>query len=121
VNRFGAAGGALRLPAAPIEAATIAQIQTVLSSPEAMAAVCRELGTAVDEASTVLALSRLGQVWAHLYHIEQHRLVHLLIERVDLVDNGLNIHWREVGWRALLQEFAPATIGAEQVAWEAAA
>ena len=119
--RFGAAVSSVRLPAEPIEAATLAQVKTVLSSPEAVTAVCRELGTEVDEASTVLALSRLGDLWEHLYPIEQHRIVHLMIERVDWVDNGLRIHWRELGWKSLLQEFTPATIGAELVEQEAAA
>jgi DNA invertase Pin-like site-specific DNA recombinase len=118
--RFGAAVSAVRLPAEPIEAATVAQIKTVLSSPEAVAAVCRELGAEVDEASTVLALSRLGDLWEHLYPVEQHRIVHLMVERVDWLDQGLRIHWRELGWKSLLQEFTPGTIGAEQVEQEAA-
>ncbi|MGA1239097.1 MAG: recombinase family protein [Limisphaerales bacterium] len=120
VNRFGVAGGSLRLPAEPIEAATVQQIKTVLSSPEAVTAVCRELRTEVDEGRTVVALSRLGDVWSQLYPVEQHRLVQLMVERVDLLEQGLRIHWRELGWRSLLEEFSPETIGAEMVAWEAA-
>jgi len=120
VNRFGVAGGSLRLPAAPIESATVQQIKTVLSSPEAVAAVCRELGPEVDEGRTVLALSRLGDVWSQLYPVEQQRLVQLMVERVDLLDQGLRIHWRALGWKSLLEEFRPETIGAELVAWEAA-
>jgi hypothetical protein len=120
-HRFGAAAGSLRLPAEPIEAATVTQIKTVLSSPEAISAVCRDLGADIDEASTVLALSRLGDVWSQLYPVEQHRLVHLMIERIDWLEAGLRIHWRELGWKSLLEEFAPATIGAELVAQEALA
>ena len=44
-----------------------------------------------------------------------------MIERIDWVDHGLQIHWRELGWQALLREFTPATIGAELVALEDAA
>lgn len=120
VNRFGVAGGSLRLPADPIESATVQQIRTVLSSPEAVTAVCRELGAEVDEGRTVLALSRLGDVWSQLYPVEQHRLVQLMVERVDLLDQGLRIHWRALGWKSLLEEFRPETIGAELVSWEAA-
>jgi site-specific DNA recombinase len=69
----------------------------------------------------VLALSSLGRVWEQLYPVEQQRLVHLMIERIDLADHGLQIHWRELGWQALLREFTPATIGAELVEVEAAA
>jgi site-specific DNA recombinase len=121
-QRYGSASKpCLRLPAEELETATVAQIKTVLSSPEAIAAVCQRLGTVVDEASTVLALSSLGSVWEQLYPVEQQRIVHLMIERIDWVANGLQIHWRELGWQALIREFTPATIGAELVALEDAA
>jgi hypothetical protein len=121
-QRYGSASKpCLRLPAEELETATVAQIKTVLSSPEAIAAVCQHLGTEVDEASTVLALSSLGRVWEQLYPVEQQRIVHLMIERIDWEDHGLQIHWRELGWHALLREFTPATIGAELVSLEDAA
>jgi ribosomal protein L22 len=53
-----------------VEAATVAQIKTVLSSPEAIAAVCRELqGREVGEDVAVLALARLGETWDHLFPV----------------------------------------------------
>jgi hypothetical protein len=105
-----------------VETATVAQIKTVLSSPEAIAAVRRELqGRDVAEDVAVLALSRLGETWDHLFPVEQHRLVNLMIERIDWVEGGLKITWRELGWKELLGEFAPNSIGAEMVDWEAVA
>ena len=44
-----------------------------------------------------------------------------MIERIDLVNGGLKITWHPLGWRALLPEFAPQTIGAEVVELEAVA
>ncbi|RYU61325.1 recombinase family protein [Methylolobus aquaticus] len=122
-KRFGAAARTCeRIPADAVETATVAQIKTVLSSPEAIAAVCRELeGRSVSEDVAVLALTRLGDTWDQLFPVEQHRLVNLMIERIHLVEGGLKITWRALGWKALLGEFAPNTIGAEQVAWEAVA
>ncbi|RYU58141.1 recombinase family protein [Methylolobus aquaticus] len=124
-SRFGAAAKAcVRLPAEAIESATVAQIMTVLASPEAIAAVCRWFeaeGAARDEAPSVLSLRQLGAVWEQLYPAERHRLVHLMIERIDLVDGGLKITWRPLGWRELLREFRPQTIGAELVELEAVA
>ena len=110
-----------RIPALQIEAATVAQIKTVLSSPEAIAAVCRKIGTSealLDEPQIVFALSRLGDIWEQLYPNEQHRIVQLMIERVDLVPEGLRIRWRELGWKELITEFAPDSIGAELVELE---
>jgi hypothetical protein len=48
-------------------------------------------------------------------------LANLMIERIDLVEGGLRITWRELGWKELLGEFGPNSIGAEQCEWEAMA
>jgi site-specific DNA recombinase len=92
--RFGADSKTYaRLPADEVEAATLAQIKTVLSSPESVAGVCqfiRKNGSAVREDIAVMAMRQLGSVWEQLYPAEQHRIVNLMIERVDLV-----IWWAE--------------------------
>jgi site-specific DNA recombinase len=44
-----------------------------------------------------------------------------MIERVDLVPGGLKVKWHELGWKALIGEFTPDSIGAELVAMEATA
>ncbi|MGI8427411.1 MAG: recombinase family protein [Actinomycetota bacterium] len=120
--RFGAAAKTYeRIPADELEAAAVAQIKTVLASPEAIAAVCRIIerqGAPVDEAQVVLSMSRLGDVWERLFPAERHRIVNLTIERVDLVPGGLKIKWRALGWQALMGEFAPETLGAELVELE---
>ena len=76
-------------------------------------------GAAIDEAQTVLAMTQLGEAWEHLFALERHRIVNLMVERIDLVQGGLKIQWRELGWKALIKEFAPSTIGAELVELEA--
>ncbi|NDA46529.1 MAG: fructose-bisphosphatase class II family protein, partial [Alphaproteobacteria bacterium] len=63
-SRFGAPGKSYeRLPAPEIEAAVVAQIRTVLTSPESVAAVVRHVqrnGAQVDEAATVMAMAQEG-------------------------------------------------------------
>jgi site-specific DNA recombinase len=124
-SRFGALGKTSeRMPAAEVEAATVAQIKTVLSSPESIAAVCRQVhnaGSQVDEATTVMAMVKLGNVWEQLFPAERHRIVNLMIERIDLVSGGLKVKWRALGWKALIGEFTPQSIGAELVETEATA
>ena len=66
-------------------------------------------------------LGQSGEVWEQIYPAERHRLVYLMIERIDLVDGGLKITWQPLGWRELLREFGPQTIGVELVELEAAA
>lgn len=115
--------GRHRLPAATVETATVAQIKRVLASPEAIAAVCQALsqqGSPIGEAQAVVSLHRLGQVWDQLFPAEQQRLAQLMIEWVELNDQGLNIRWRPLGWREMLGEFAPDSIGPELVEVEAA-
>jgi len=126
-SRFGAAGkGYERLPAPEIEAAVVAQIRTVLTSPESIASVVRHIqrtGAQIDEASTVMAMGRLNDVWDQLFPVERHRIANLMIERIDLVHvgevQGIKVKWRELGWDALIGEFAPREIGAELLEMDA--
>jgi len=123
-SRFGAAGKTYeRIPAGEVEAAAVAQIKSLLASPEAITAVCQFVqrnGAAITEDVVVMAMHRLGDVWEQLYPVERHRIVNLMIERIDLVPGGLKIKWRELGWRELIGEFAPSSIGAEMVEMETA-
>ncbi|ANA32202.1 MULTISPECIES: recombinase family protein [Burkholderiales] len=126
-SRFGAPGKSYeRLPAGEIEAAVVAQIRTVLTSPESVAAVVRQVqrqGAPMDEAAVVMAMGRLNDVWDQLFPVERHRIANLMIERIDLVHTdemqGIKVKWRELGWDALIGEFAPRSIGAELLEVEA--
>lgn len=79
-SRFGAPGKSYeRLPAPEIEAAVVAQIRTVLTSPESIASVVRHIqrnGGQVDEATTVMAMGRLNDVW------DLTRRAHAVRERI---------------------------------------
>jgi site-specific DNA recombinase len=127
-SRFGAPGKRChRLPAPEIEAAVVAQIRTVLTSPAAIAAVVRRIeadGAPIDEASTVLAMGRLNDVWDRPFPAERHRIANLMIERIDIVHagevQGIKVRWRELGWDALIGEFTAQGIGAELLEVEAA-
>jgi site-specific DNA recombinase len=126
-SRFGAPGKTYeRLPAPEIEVAVIAQIRSVLTSPESIASVVRFIqrnGAQIDEATTVMAMGRLNDVWEQLFPAEHHRIANLMIERIDLVHTGelqgIKVKWREIGWNALIEEFAPSGIGAELLEIEA--
>ena len=68
----------------------------------------------------VLAMRRLGDVWKQLFPEEQVRLVNFLIERVQLLSDGIDIAWRDAGWKELAGELAPDSIGKEMLELEAA-
>jgi len=122
--RFGAKGKTHeRIPAEEIEAATVAQIKSVLTSPESIASVCaliQKTGAQVDEATAVMTMRNLGGMWEQLYDVERHRIVNLMIERVDLATGGLRVKWNALGWRVILGEFAPNSIGTELLEMEVA-
>jgi hypothetical protein len=93
-SRFGAPGkNHDRLPAAEIEAAVVARIRGVLTSPESIASVVRHVqqnqnksGAQIDEAGVVMAMGRLNDVRDQLlFPVERHRIANLMIERIDLV------------------------------------
>ncbi len=125
-SRFGASGKTYeRLPALEIEAAIVAQIRTVLTSPESVASVVRHIqrhGAQIDEASTVIAMGRINRVWDQLFSVERHRITNLMIERIDLVRagevQGIRVKWRELGWKDLIGEFMPDSIGTELIEME---
>jgi hypothetical protein len=68
-----------------------------------------------------MAMVKLGDVWEQLFPTERHRIVNLMIERIDLVSGGLKVKWRALGWKSLIGEFTPQSIGAELVETEATA
>ena len=70
-------------------------------------------GALLDEPAVVLAMRNLAHVWNTLFPQEQSGIVNLLIERVQLTHESVEIEWRASGWASLANEFAPNTIGAE--------
>ncbi len=120
--RFGAdASPAGRVPAEPIEQMVLAQIHAALMSPEMVQSVwdvVRDEYPEITEPEVVLPLRQLGQVWEQLFPAERQRIVKLLIERVTLREEGIEIVWREVGWHMLAGEMQPGTIGGELLKME---
>ena len=115
--RFGAgASTATRVPAEPIEQMVLAQIHAVLTAPKMVQSVwdvVRAEYPELTEPDVVLPLRQMGLVWEQLFPAERQRIVHLLVERVVLRDEGIEIVWRDAGWSTLAAEMRPGTIGAE--------
>jgi site-specific DNA recombinase len=112
------------LPAAPIEAMVLAQVHSILKSPEVVQTVWNQMRAEhpeLTEPEVVLPLCQLGQVWGQLFPAEQQRIVQLLVERVILQEAGIEIRWREMGWQTLAGEMRPGSIGAELMELEAQA
>ncbi len=109
------------LPAAPIEDMVLAQVQAAVLAPEVTQAVCdaaRRADPQLTEPDIVLPLRNLADVWRQLFAAEQQRIVQLLIERVVVTEDTLEIVWREPGWRDLVGELRANTIGGELLQFE---
>lgn len=124
-RRFGAwASPRGPLPAEPIEELVTQQIVAALSAPHTVQAVwdrIRAIRPDLSEPEVVLPMRNLANLWQHLFPAEQCRLAQLLIERVIVADEGLEVVWRDLGWRELAAELMPGTIGAELQELEAVA
>lgn len=104
------------LPAEPIEALVTEQLVLALQAPLITQMVVdrmRVIRPDIDEPQVVLPMRNLAAMWPTLYPAEQRRLAQLLIDRVMLGDDGLEIVWRDLGWQELVGDLLPGTIGAE--------
>jgi hypothetical protein len=52
------------------------------------------------------------QVWDDLFHAEQARIVMLLVERIDIDTDGLNLRLRLDGLSGLAHEMLAGNVGA---------
>ena len=104
------------VPAEAIESLVVEQVLAALQSPRTIQSVWDEvkrLDPSIEEPVVVVAMRNLAVVWKELFPAEQARLIQLLVERVQIQDDGLDIEWHAIGWSELASELAPNTIGAE--------
>jgi site-specific DNA recombinase len=112
------------IPADQIEEVVVNQVIGALHSPESMQSIWNQVQLSfpgIQEPTVVLAMHRLAEVWKQLFPEEQVRLVNLLIERVQLLSDGIDIVWRATGWKELAGELSSDTIGGEILEVEVAA
>jgi hypothetical protein len=99
-----------RVPAGEIEAAVIDQMRIVFRQPEIVVGTwkaAREKDAGINEAETYAALARLDPLWDEIFPAEQARIVALLVERVDISADGMNVRLRTDGLAALAREMTP--------------
>ncbi|WP_193140978.1 recombinase family protein [Meridianimarinicoccus sp. MJW13] len=104
-----------RVPAGEIEAAVIDQLRAVFRQPEIVAGTWKAARTQDDEiteADAHDALIRLDPLWDELFPAEQARIASLLVERVDIGTDGLNVRLRVDGLSGLAREMLAGGIEA---------
>jgi DNA invertase Pin-like site-specific DNA recombinase len=120
--------GVKMLPAGEIEQAVMVHVRAILGSAEVVTQVWREIKKIEDtavagmtEIQVAAALHRIDQVWNQLFPLEQYRIVQLLIERIIISTNELQVKLHPNGVENLALDVIrnPGTPRSAKVAQEA--
>jgi len=106
-NRETGGIGPMRLAAAMVDGAVIAEMRQIIGSPEVAGRVIeaqRREGGPMDERAIVTALQRFNDLWDALYPAEQARIVRLLVDRVTVGPTGMAVDLRNNGIAMLVTD-----------------
>ena len=98
-----------RVPAGEIETAFVDQLRAVFRQPEIVVGTWRAAhheDPSITEAEAREALMGLDPLWDELFPAEQARIVQLLVERVEVGTEGLDLRLRVDGLTGLVRELA---------------
>jgi len=96
-----------RVPAGEVEAAVVEQVRALLRAPEIMVRTwkkARELDPEITEGEVRDALNRIEPLWGELFPAEQARIVRLLVERVDVQLDALEVRLRVDGLTSVVDD-----------------
>lgn len=80
------------------------------------AGMARQERQTMDEPTILVAMRQMSAIWENLFPIEQNRIMRLLVERVQLHEDGLDIIWQDDSWQRFSRELARHQFVAEQSA-----
>jgi hypothetical protein len=96
------------VPSADVEGAVLQQVQKLLAAPELVArswaSAKREGENEITEREVTVLLADFATVWNELFPAEQARIVQLLVERVEVRMDGLEVRIRAQGLASLVGE-----------------
>ncbi|MFB6414379.1 recombinase family protein [Bradyrhizobium tunisiense] len=98
------------MPAAELERIIIDQVRRLLQTPEVIVQTCRALrkqSAEVSEAEVRSALFGFDELWDELFPAEQARIVALLVERIDMHAERMDITLKIQGLTSLSSELQP--------------
>jgi site-specific DNA recombinase len=108
LKRGAAHGPVSRIAAGDVERAVIDQLRAILRAPEIIVRTWRTARRKIDtitEAEVRDALEQLDPLWDELFPAEQAKIVQLLVERVDVQEEGVEICFRVDGLASLVEDF----------------
>src|SRR6266511_3519672 len=94
------------VPAAEVEEAVVAQVRHLLETPEIIARTWAATKHKVElpEREVVQTIIDFAPLWDELFPAEQAQIVRLLVERIDLSADGMQVRVRAEGLQTLAEE-----------------
>jgi DNA invertase Pin-like site-specific DNA recombinase len=95
------------VPAADVEGVVLDHLQKLLAAPELVArtwAVAKREVDEITEREVTVLLADFATVWSELFPTGQARIMQLLVERVDVQENALEVRVRAEGLATLVGE-----------------
>jgi site-specific DNA recombinase len=108
-----------QVPAAEIERIVIDQIRSLLQTPEVIIQTwraARKTDNNLAESEVRAALLEFDPLWNQLFPAEQARIVELLVDRVDLQADGIDLRLRVDGLTSLCAELRRAAVAPQEAA-----
>jgi DNA invertase Pin-like site-specific DNA recombinase len=96
-----------RVPAGEIEAAVITQVRALVRQPEVIVGTwqaARADAPDLTEHAVRDALEQLDPLWGELFPVEQARIIHLLVDRVEIGAGGATVRLRLEGLASLVRD-----------------
>ena len=118
-KEYAGASGLPRLPAAELESAVLDQLRAILRAPNLLGEMLPQaikLDPTLDEAKITVAMTRLDAIWDQLFPAEQARIVKLLVEKVIVSPNDLEVRLRANGIERLVLELCPEPVEQQEEA-----
>lgn len=99
--------------AAELESAVLDQLRAILRAPnllDEMLPQAIKLDPTLDEAKITVTMTRLDAIWDQLFPAEQTRIVKLLVGKVIVSPNDLEVRLRANGIERLVLELRPEPV-----------
>ncbi|MDR3155736.1 MAG: zinc ribbon domain-containing protein [Holosporaceae bacterium] len=96
------------IPAEPVERSVIEEVLKIIKSPEVVINLNRlaEQRKDLRKDDLMTALKNLNEAWSYLYQAEQTKIVKILVERVEIKENGIKLDLNLDGFDNLFVELA---------------
>nr|WP_254448271.1 recombinase family protein [Marinobacterium sp. xm-a-152] len=111
VKEYAGASGLARYPAVQLETTVVSQLREILRSPPMLERIIPQgvvLDNDLDEAKVTVAMVQLDGIWDHLLPAEHERITKLLVEKVVVSPDDIEVRMRLNGLETVTRELMSA-------------